>query len=121
MVTIFRRFGGAYRLRSRRQTVQEESLKAQSVQEIPSCIVWPCESSDVVNSLPINTGKHPSTIGSSFGLNVGGVLFKLWSEHYIINSQEPHLMVTEMENRQRQFSGYVWDIWNEIEERMNFT
>jgi len=77
MVTIYRRFGANFCPRPQRQTVQEKSLKAQSVQEIPSCTVGPCESSDVSNSLPNNTGKHPRTKGSSIGLTVGGVLFKL--------------------------------------------
>ena len=76
MVTIYRRFGGACRLLPPRQTVQEKSLEAQSFQEIPSCTVWPCEYSDVGNSLPVNMGKHPRTIGSLVGLNVVGVSFK---------------------------------------------
>jgi hypothetical protein len=46
MVTIYRRFEGACRLRLQRKTVQEKSLTAQSFQEIPSCAVWPCDSSE---------------------------------------------------------------------------
>jgi len=73
MVTIYRRFRGTCRLYPQRQTVQEKSLKAQTVQETPSCMVETCESSDVCNSLPINTGKHPRATGPSVGLTLRGV------------------------------------------------
>ena len=77
MVTIYRRFGGACRLHPQRQTVKEKSLKTQTAQEIPSCTVGPCESSDVCNTLRINTDKHPRAMGPSVGLTVGSVSFKL--------------------------------------------